>query len=101
MGKRTSIALILLVAVVSCAIGMVLTNQMTPSAIAQTGSSSATTYAETQYSECFAVTLWLHTGRALNKGAIPRKIVRIPVGWTPVGGGARGQANEGVLILCR
>jgi hypothetical protein len=101
MDKKRSMTIIILVAAVSCAVGLLLANQITPSAIAQTGTFSAPTFSEPQYSECFAVTLWLHTGRALNKGALPKKMVRIPVGWTPVGGGARGQANEGVLILCR
>ena len=101
MGKKRSMMIIILVAVVSCMVGLLLANQITPSAIAQTGTFSAPAFAEPQYSECFAVTLWLHTGRALNKGALPKKMIRIPVGWTPIGGSGRGQTNEGVMILCR
>ena len=59
----------------SCATGTVFTTQITPSAIAQTGSFSATTYATTQYSQCFQ-SPWMRTVRAFNRWAIPQKIVR-------------------------
>jgi len=51
------------------------------------------------YSQCFAVTLYAISGRALNGGGNPRATVNIPAGWTPVGGTQHG--DEPAMILCR
>lgn len=73
-----------------------------------TRSAMPTTIAQTlppvanQYTECVAISLWVGSGRSLNEaGQIPES-VRVPSGWTPVGGGARGETGrEGMMILCR
>ena len=55
------------------------------------------------YTECFAVSLWAVQGRELNEGELPKKRVKVPAGWTPVGGtvvGAGSAANPG-MVLCR
>jgi hypothetical protein len=54
-----------------------------------------------RFSECFAATTWAVSGRGLNNGEEPRSMVQVPTGWTVVGGGARGTASEGMIILCR
>jgi hypothetical protein len=54
-----------------------------------------------QYQECFAVSLWSISGRNLNEGQMPKKTVKIPTGWTPMGGGYDAGAGEGNTILCR
>lgn len=51
-----------------------------------------------QFTECFAARAWDASGRAVNSGRLPQTL-RIPPGWTPVGGGALG--GDGVVILCR
>jgi len=60
---------------------------------------------EERYSECFATTMWMNYGEDVNDGEIP-KTVKIPEGWTPVGGGFGGNNafkgnGEAVIILCK
>jgi hypothetical protein len=52
-----------------------------------------------QYSQCFGALTWVYSGSDMNNGEKPTKLVRIPAGWTPVGGGGKG--TEGIVILCR
>ncbi|MGI5861658.1 MAG: hypothetical protein ACOX6T_06325 [Myxococcales bacterium] len=55
------------------------------------------------FNECIAVSLYSTTGRDFNAGGLPDKTVKIPAGWTVVGGtvvGAGNAANPGV-VLCR
>lgn len=47
-----------------------------------------------QMTECVAVNTWVGRGRALNAGQFP-EAVRVPPGWTPIGGG-----GDGVIIFC-
>ncbi|MGC4122256.1 MAG: hypothetical protein QM765_48270 [Myxococcales bacterium] len=54
------------------------------------------------YTECFAATLYDMRGKDLNEGAAPSKTVKIPPGWTPIGGGGglRGDTTP-TVVLCR
>jgi len=52
------------------------------------------------YYECFAATSYLVQGRSLNNQKAPKKTVKIPPGWTVVGGGGVHGGNS-VLIVCR
>jgi hypothetical protein len=55
-----------------------------------------------QFSECFASSIYHVSGRDLNRGEMPRQTVRIPRGWTPVGGGVGGGGSSStVVVLCR
>ena len=52
------------------------------------------------FRECFASKTWQVGGRATSAGNFP-ELVRIPPGWTPVGGGGDASGREGIVILCR
>ena len=67
-----------------------------PAVTAQTGTEAA---APGQFSECFATTVTLVRGVDLNEGEMPERTVRVPPGWTPIGGGAAQGGS--VAILCR
>ncbi len=59
-----------------------------------------------QYSECFAATTWIVTGRSLNDGKVSSKLVKVPTGFTPIGGGGApgpGPASQPVpfIVFCR
>lgn len=61
--------------------------------------SSPPASAQARFTECTSATMWVSSGRDLNAGN-PAQAVRIPAGWTPIGGGGvRGM--EPVLIICR
>jgi hypothetical protein len=49
--------------------------------------------------ECFAVTTWAQSGKSINDGASPERLVRIPAGWDIVGSG--GSEGGPVVMLCR
>ena len=51
------------------------------------------------FTECAAASLYPIAGKALNKGKEPRKTVKVPAGWEPVGGA--GVGSESFVILCR
>jgi hypothetical protein len=48
--------------------------------------------------ECFSTSVWNQSGRRVNGGDLP-EMVRVPAGWTPVGGGSHG--DYGMVVLCR
>ena len=52
-----------------------------------------------QFTECIAVELWTMSGKALNKGKEPKKTVKIPEGWTVVGGGGGG--GHPTVTICK
>ncbi len=55
------------------------------------------------FSECVAVSLYATSGRDFSAGSLPDKTVKIPAGWTVVGGtvvGAGGAATPGIVV-CR
>lgn len=56
-----------------------------------------------QYRECFGALTWPYSGGVVNEGAAsgkaPEKVTRVPVGWTPIGGGSRGL--DAIVIMCR
>lgn len=56
-----------------------------------------------QFKECFAVSLYAVSGRELSAGALPDKMVKVPAGWTPVGGTVTGSgsATQPGMVLCR
>ncbi|MEM1418323.1 MAG: hypothetical protein AAGH15_25735 [Myxococcota bacterium] len=54
-----------------------------------------------QFTECTAVSLWMGRGVNLNERGTIAQTVRVPPGWSVVGGGARPQNFEGVMIICR
>lgn len=47
-----------------------------------------------QWQECFGSTLYNTSGRRLNSGDVPER-VRVPSGWTPIGGDVAG------IVFCR
>lgn len=51
-----------------------------------------------QWRECFAATLWESSGRQMASPGFRPRVVSIPPGWTPVGGGA---AQSPYVVLCR
>ena len=55
------------------------------------------------FTECVAASLYDIRGKDLNDGQSPGKTVKLPVGWSPVGGtvvGA-GTATTPAVVLCR
>ncbi|HCF56945.1 MAG TPA: hypothetical protein DFS52_02985 [Myxococcales bacterium] len=55
------------------------------------------------FNECIAVSLYATSGRDFNAGNLPDKTVKIPAGWTVVGGtvvGAGTSTSPG-MVLCR
>lgn len=55
-----------------------------------------------QFTECMGVITWFGRGRDVNAGRLPKKRLRVPAGWTPIGGG--GPSDDGVepyIILCK
>ncbi|MBI5548041.1 MAG: hypothetical protein HY901_29525 [Deltaproteobacteria bacterium] len=56
-----------------------------------------------QYAECIGVTLWEMRGKDLNAGEAPSKTVKVPAGWTVVGGSASGNQASILpsMIICR
>jgi len=101
MRKLLLIGGFVFVSTISCATGVILNNQLSPHAIAQDFSPAQGASGKMQYQECFAVSLWSISGRNLNEGQMPKKTVKIPTGWTPMGGGYDAGAGEGNMILCR
>lgn len=70
--------------------------------LVQSQSAEAQTYPQ-QFSECFSATLYGFDGAALPagpRGWRPPRTVRVPVGWTPVGG-LGPQGHHGAVVLCR
>ena len=51
-----------------------------------------------QYTECFAARLWEADARAVHGGNFP-KMLKVPAGWTPVGGTTTGDFPN--VLLCR
>jgi hypothetical protein len=54
---------------------------------------------DAMFTECAAVTMYVNAGRSINAGREPVNTLRVPEGWTPVGGTTRG--GEPTLLLCR
>jgi len=100
MRKNTFVTL-LFVAATSCVIGIVIKDLILPEAIAQAAPTNVQSAG--QYSECFGATMWRTSGRSLNNGQLPKKTVKVPEGWSVVGGGYGGSTGgvEPVMILCR
>jgi hypothetical protein len=58
-------------------------------------------YSGAGFTECFGATTWTVQGRELNAGELPKETVKIPAGWTPVGGGSWADSAYGYVLLCR
>ena len=101
--KKNTFVTLLFVAAVSYAIGIVMKDQILQEAMAKTQPENY--QSAVQYKECFGATLWLTAGRRLNNGYIPEKTVKVPVGWTVVGGGYGPSSISGdaepIMILCK
>ena len=102
--KKGSYIIFIFIAAISFATGVVMKEKIVPDAMAKTVPENV--QPTTQYTECFGATLWLTPGKSLNDGQIPEKTVKIPSGWTVVGGGYGGGGQgytyaEPVMILCR
>ena len=51
------------------------------------------------FKECAGVTAWVYKARQINEGRDLEKLLKIPEGWTPIGGAVTGK--YGGVILCR
>lgn len=83
--------------VVGGATGAALKDQIVPQAAAQTNETTAVQ----QYKECLAVSGFAnHVAAHFNQGKAPDsgRIVKVPAGWTPIGGGGN---SGGIIIMCR
>jgi hypothetical protein len=49
--------------------------------------------------ECVAVELWTISGKHINKDVMPNRTVKIPEGWTVVGGSGGG--DHPTIAMCR
>lgn len=54
--------------------------------------------AQVRFTECTAATMWAGRGADLATARVAQT-VRIPAGWTPIGGTNRG--GEPAIIICR
>lgn len=51
------------------------------------------------FTECFSASMWVYSGRSINNGENPTKTVKVPLGWSVVGGGS--SSGEPVVIMCK
>ena len=51
------------------------------------------------YTECFGARTWQISGRDVNRGELPDKVLKVPSGWTAIAGAGRG--GDVYVILCR
>lgn len=100
MKKMNLILILLFASALGFTMGIVL-NDKAGSFASANDNMSMQVNQELAFKECFAVSLWMVAGRNLSESYAPQKTVKIPTGWTPIGGSARGQGNEGAMILCR
>jgi len=95
--RKNSFVTLFVVAITSCACGIILKDKIIPDVFAQ--DVPVISKSTGHYSECFGASMWLTPGRSLNDGRLPKKTVKVPEGWTVVGGGS--SKGKPVMILCR
>ena len=81
----------------SIACAAFLTLAMTQGAYAE--ESSGGDEAKNKPTECVAVELWTVSGKSINRGDEPKHTVKIPEGWTLVGGSGGG--GHPTIVICR
>ena len=95
--KRALIAMALLMTLlIGCTAGVILHESFAPEVLAQAPPPAH------QYSACITVIApKYHAIQYLNSGQAPtqERMVRVPEGWTPVGGGMT--TTGGVIYMCR
>lgn len=52
-----------------------------------------------RFTECTSATMWISSGADMNQGRL-EQTVRIPPGWTVIGGGGTNRPQPS-LIICR
>jgi len=101
--QKTNLIMSLITALaIGCATGVVMRDQMSPNALAQSAVVPVSTNTDSKgYSECIGIITKAHAAAHFNQGKEVEmgRVAQIPPGWTPLGGG--GIQGAPVIIACR